>query len=141
VWKIQWGVYIQSGYSKVRRKEREHLEELGKDCRIRVHCTLKKLGASLWNGLSWHSVRKITGVLEMVMKNTFRKICGISCLAQKLIFRKSQSVIVTVTLRADRQTDITKLILAFAISFRTCIIKSGGSEKTGSVERESGTTD
>jgi hypothetical protein len=48
---------------------------------------------------------KITGVLEMVMKNTFREILGISCLAQKLKFRKSQSVRVTVTLRADRQTD------------------------------------
>jgi hypothetical protein len=104
VWKIQWSVYIQSGYSKVRPKEREQLEELGNDGRIRVHWTLKKLGASLWIGLSWHGVGKITGILKMVMKNTFRKIRGISCLAQKLKFRKSQSVRVTVTLRADRQT-------------------------------------
>jgi hypothetical protein len=52
------GVYIQSGYSKVRTEEREQLEELGKDGRIIVHWTLKKLGESLWNGLSWQSVRK-----------------------------------------------------------------------------------
>jgi hypothetical protein len=34
------------------------LEELGKDGRIIVHWTLKKLCESLWNGLSWHSVWK-----------------------------------------------------------------------------------
>jgi len=44
------------------------LEELGTDGRMRVHKNLKKLYVSLWDELNWHSIQKMTGVLNIVMK-------------------------------------------------------------------------
>ena len=62
--------------------------------------------------------------MDMEMGRKVQKKKGISWLVQELNFRKFRPVNVTVTL-VDRQTDTTKLILAFAISFGTCIMKSG----------------
>jgi hypothetical protein len=39
-------------------QEREPLEELETDGRIRVNWNLKKLNEALWNGPIWHVIRK-----------------------------------------------------------------------------------
>lgn len=44
------------------------MEELGTDGNIRLHWNLNKLDESLWNGLNWHSIQKMTGVLNNAMQ-------------------------------------------------------------------------
>ena len=39
-------------------KERDHLEDLGTDVRLRHHWNIKILDKSLWNGLIWYSTQK-----------------------------------------------------------------------------------
>ena len=68
MWDVRWGAKVQIDFNKFSAKERDHLEELGTNGSIRVHWNLNKLDESLWNGLIWHSMQKMTGVLNIVMK-------------------------------------------------------------------------
>jgi hypothetical protein len=79
----------------------------------------------LWKELIWHSIRKKekTGVLNMEMRRNVQQVSGKFLTGSGTGFYE----ITASGSHSDTcgQTDIKKLILAFAVSFRKCIRKSG----------------
>jgi len=49
-------------------KQRDHLKEMRRDGSIIAHWNIKKFDRTLRNGLIWYSIRKMTGVLNRLMR-------------------------------------------------------------------------